>query len=410
MDPISIIIGGGMLFLIAGITGEGLWRKWQARSNGPAEMVYAREDAPPHLQAAAERHDRANGIRRIGRYVSADMLPSARKHTAVAGATGDGKTTTMNSLLVADIATGAQCVVCSTHFTYFHPEDQTIDLRPLRDRFQVAFTGPAIRAMLDAACKLKDARMDLYRAGKPVGHDVCLYFGEWDTSIQRLLGEWASDRLQELLDEGRKTNVWVSFVEVHGAQVKRFGGDSAVRAAFRTRLTGNVDATSWRAFVGSDTPRQAVPQGQWMTDRGAVLVTPPTAEQIAMIAAADLPRHAPLVSPDLLGDDTPAADAILESLLGGVQDGVNALNARSPHSDARSSTSERSAFSPERGRNDTSEALNANADELRKLGKAIALRAQGKTKQEAIEAAFDCKKGAGETWRRASALFDAAQE
>lgn len=312
MDPISIIIGGGMLFLIAGVAGEGLWRKWQTRRAAP-EGVYV-EDAPAPPQAPAAVASGAT--RRIGRYVTADMLPSARKHTAVAGATGDGKTTTMNSLLVADIATGAQCVVCSTHFTYFHPEDQTIDLRPLRDQFQVAFTGPAIRAMLDAACKLKDARMNLYRAGKPVGHDVCLYFGEWDTSIQRLLGEWASDRLQELLDEGRKTNVWVSFVEVHGAQVKRFGGDSAVRAAFRTRLTGNVDATSWRAFVGSDIPKQAVPQGQWMTDRGPVRVDPPTADQIAMIAGANLPRHAPLVSPDLPSDEpTPEADRMLEKLL-----------------------------------------------------------------------------------------------
>jgi hypothetical protein len=313
MDVISLVIGGGMLILIAGVTAEGAWRKFRAmRANGGADGWQV--DAPPLapvVAAAPAQH----GQRRIGRYVTLDMLPNTRKHTAVVGSTGDGKTTTMNSLLVADIASGAQCVVCSTHFTYYHPDDQTIDLRPLTDRFQVAYTGPAIRAALDAACKLKDQRMALYRAGKPVGHDVCLYFGEWDTSIQRLLGQWAADPLQELLDEGRKTNVWVSFVEVHGAQVKRFGGDSAVRAAFRTRLTGNVDATSWRAFVGSDTPQTPQPQGQWMTDRGPVRVEPPTAEQIARVAASTLPHYAPLVSRDVPSDQpTPQADAILSKL------------------------------------------------------------------------------------------------
>lgn len=318
MDPISAVIGIGMLILIGGVSAEGAWRKFRAmRANGGADGW--RVNTPPAPVGAtppAQQHSQ----RRIGRYVTADMLPNARKHTAVVGSTGDGKTTTMNSLLVADIASGAQCVVCSTHFTYYHPDDQTIDLRPLADRFQVAYTAPAIRAALDAACKLKDQRMALYRAGKPVGHDVCLYFGEWDTSIQRLLGQWAADRLQELLDEGRKTNVWVSFVEVHGAQVKRFGGDSAVRAAFRTRLTGNVDATSWRAFVGSATPQTSQPQGQWMTERGPVRVEPPTSEQIARVAAATLPRYAPLVSKDM---PTPDADKLLENLMDRAEKGGN---------------------------------------------------------------------------------------
>ena len=317
MDIATLIVGGAMLILVGGVSAEGLWRKLRSRTataapayeawQAPAEVLEWDSPAPP--QAAGF----TPASRCIGRYVTPDMEPNARKHTAVAGVTGDGKTTTMNSLLVADIAVGAQCVVCSTHFTYYHPDDQRIDLRPLRDAFQVAYTAETIRAVLAAACALKDQRMTLYRAGKPVGHDVCLYFGEWDTSIQRLLGAWATERLQEILDEGRKTNIWVSFVEVHGAQVKRFGGDSALRAAFRTRLTGNVDATSWRAFVGSDIPQQPVPQGQWMTERGPVFVEPPTAAQIAQVAAANLPRYAPL------GDIAPTPDA--DRLLGMLENG-----------------------------------------------------------------------------------------
>lgn len=395
-DPISLVIGGIMLLIIGGISAEGLWRRLRTPATNNGGYSAPQYEAPTPAAPA--------GVSRIGRLRTDDMKPHERQHTAVVGSTGDGKTTTMNSLLVGDIAAGAQCIVCSTHFTYWHPDDQRIDLRPLKDKFQAVHTAQGIRSVLDAACKLKDVRMNLYRAGKPVGHDVCLYLGEWDTSIQRLLGEWATDRLQELLDEGRKTNVWIAFVEVHGAQVKRFGGDSALRAAFRTRLTGNVDSTSWRAFVGSQTPQTKQPRGQWMTDRGAVSVEPPTIEQIERIAAADLPVYAPLMSDAL---PTPDADRLLEKM-NGVQESLNAVNGRSPHSDARSSGSERSAFSPQAAENDASEVLNVNADELRRLTKALALRAQGKSKQEAIETAFECKKGAGEAWRRASTLFDAA--
>jgi hypothetical protein len=223
--------------------------------------------------------------------------PRQRKHTAVAGATGDGKTTTLNTLLVQDIAAGAQCVVCSTHFTYYHPEDQSVDLRPLCDFFEVYYTPEDILKAMVAACALIDARLERYRAGKDVGHDVTLYFGEWDTAIQRTLGDKATERLLHILDEGRKTRVWVGFIEVHGAQVKRFGGDSALRAAFTTRLAGNIDASSWRTFIGDDIPRQPVPRGAWMTPTGLITIQPPSRADIAQVVRTTPPRlFAPIAS------------------------------------------------------------------------------------------------------------------
>jgi hypothetical protein len=220
--------------------------------------------------------------------------PRQRKHTAVAGATGDGKTTTLNTLLVQDIAAGAQCVVCSTHFTYYHPEDQQIDLRPLRDCFEVYYTPDEILKAMTAACALIDQRLDLYRKGQDVGHDITLYFGEWDTAIQRTLGDKATERLLHILDEGRKTRIWVGFIEVHGAQVKRFGGDGALRAAFTTRLAGNIDATSWRALVGDEIPRRPMPRGTWMTPNGQITIQPPS--QADVLRAVQPRRYEPIVS------------------------------------------------------------------------------------------------------------------
>lgn len=55
-----------------------------------------------------------------------------------------------------------------------------------------------------------------------------------------------------------------------------------------------------------------------------------------------------------------------------------------------------------------SERLNANADELQKLGVALGLYHADGRKQHAIEHAFGVTKGAGAGWRRASELFDTA--
>jgi hypothetical protein len=49
-------------------------------------------------------------------------------------------------------------------------------------------------------------------------------------------------------------------------------------------------------------------------------------------------------------------------------------------------------------------------DELRKLARAIEHNARGANKQQALEEAFQVKKGGSASYRRASALFDLAME
>ena|GEM_PF-5498609 len=54
------------------------------------------------------------------------------------------------------------------------------------------------------------------------------------------------------------------------------------------------------------------------------------------------------------------------------------------------------------------DALAPTADELRRLARAITLRASGRSKQERIEEAFAVHKGGSPRWQRAYALFEAA--
>lgn len=49
-------------------------------------------------------------------------------------------------------------------------------------------------------------------------------------------------------------------------------------------------------------------------------------------------------------------------------------------------------------------------DELRRLARAIEHNARGANKQQALEEAFQVKKGGSAGWRRASQLFDLAME
>jgi hypothetical protein len=52
--------------------------------------------------------------------------------------------------------------------------------------------------------------------------------------------------------------------------------------------------------------------------------------------------------------------------------------------------------------------LPANEQELTQLARAITLKAQGATKQGAVEGGFGVKKGGTEGYRRAVELFDLA--
>lgn len=221
-------------------------------------------------------------------YKLQDIETTKRGHTAMAGSTGAGKTTTLNTLLVNDIKRGMHCVVCSTHYTAYHPEDQQIDLRGITHLFEVAYTPEAIRAAIVAAARRIDERLELYRAGKDVGQDTVLFLGEWG-SISRNLGKEADALIQKILDEGRKTKVWL-VVELHSAIVSRFGGDSGLREAFRTRLAHTVDATTWSAFVGKEIERQPVPVGYWMTSNGLIAYDRPAPALLDAMAQTMLPN------------------------------------------------------------------------------------------------------------------------
>jgi hypothetical protein len=218
------------------------------------------------------------------------IAPRDRRHTAIAGKTGDGKTATLNTLLVADVAAEAHCIVCNTHFTAYHPEDQPIDLRPIMHLFEVAYEVPAIQAVLARVIAELGRRMELYRNGQDVGQDIVLYVGEWG-AIKRTLGADAVDQVVKLLDEGRKTRIWL-VVEYHSLLVSRTGGDSALREMYTTVLAGNVDPTTWKFAVGDAIEPAPVALGTWMTDKGLMRVVRPTAEDIAYLA----PRQSCIVS------------------------------------------------------------------------------------------------------------------
>ena len=270
------------------------------------------------------------------------LSPRQRHHTLIAGSTGDGKSTTLYTLLVNDIAHGAHCVVCSTHFTPFHHEDQQIDLRPLEAHFEAYWEHSTIAAALRRAATIIDERMHRYRANQDVGHDIALYIGEWG-NIERVLGKKeASDLLVKIIDEGRKTRVWIGAIELHSLLVSRFGSDSAFREAFNTRLAGNVDDVTWKTVVGRDVPKQRVAVGTWMTDSGLTTVERPSYRTILDLAATPPHSYARLVPPSdsfdllhqLFDDEASAVNGFANSIELVSDTGINAKLASSPSATA----------------------------------------------------------------------------
>lgn len=81
----------------------------------------------------------------------------------------------------------------------------------------------------------------------------------------------------------------------------------------------------------------------------------------------------------------------------------SAVQERSARQGARSGVQDRSSVQPVPG-----EILPNSREELQQLVAAIGHKRDGKTKQEAIERAFNIKKGGSPAWKRASDLFDAA--
>lgn len=109
----------------------------------------------------------------------------------------------------------------------------------------------------------------------------------------------------------------------------------------------------------------------------------------------------------------------LRKLRSAVQKRSTGVNPRSSHQEEESAPVERSVerstavqIAPPAG-TDGHQLVIAGEEyislqDFHRTAKALQLKAAGKTKQQAIEEAFNCRKGAGETWQRAVRLFDLA--
>lgn len=212
----------------------------------------------------------------------ADLPAPIRQHTLIAARPGDGKTATLNTLLVADIAAGHQVIVANPQFAYYHPTDQPIDLRPIRDQFEAVFDYAGIERTLSAVYGLVEGRNALYREGQDVGHAISVIIDEWPSIVSSDYGPACTALVQKLVREARKCNIWLTLAAQDG-QVETLGFRGGVRASFLTRLCGNVDPATWRALCGAAVQRP-VARGQWATEDGIVTVERPTAAMIAALA------------------------------------------------------------------------------------------------------------------------------
>lgn len=220
--------------------------------------------------------------------------PEVRGHTAIGAKPGDGKTQTSIALMVQDIARGAQVYWLNPQYTYYHPDDQPTDLTPIKHLFTVVEDYAQILATLQAAHALGEQRKPLYRAGQNVGHNIVLYLDEWP-AIYAELGDPVSDVLQRILRECRKLNIWIVLC-AQDFLVATTGFSSGVRAAFNTKLVGNVDITTWNTLLGGSVPKQSVTKGTWMTEDGLAEVVRPSNLLIGNMARLTPRPYAPLVS------------------------------------------------------------------------------------------------------------------
>ena len=213
----------------------------------------------------------------------ANLPAETRQHTLLVAIPGDGKTQTLNTMLVADLSRGCQVIVLNPQFTYYHKTDQPIDLRPVEGQFEVIRDEAQMPAALKAIYRIGKDREVLYIAGEDVGHHISVIIDEWPRIKASEYGDACLAWVQKIVREHRKCNVWVTLA-TQDALVETIGFKSGARAAFRTKLaSGNVDEYSWRFVVGS-TPKTPTAQGTWASDSGLVEVTRPTADDIADLA------------------------------------------------------------------------------------------------------------------------------
>lgn len=217
---------------------------------------------------------------------------SRRQHTLIAAAPGDGKTQTLNTLLCADVRAGHQAIVLNPQFTYYHPDDQSIDLRPVKDRFELVRDEAAMPGILKTIYLLGKEREPLYQEGENVGHHISIIIDEWPRIVESDYGPACVELVRKIVREMRKCNIWITLAAQDG-QVETLGFKSGVRASFATRLCGNVDAATWRALIGTGIPQTPVAIGSWATSTGLATVQRPTPADIRALAASNV-AYAPM--------------------------------------------------------------------------------------------------------------------
>lgn len=328
MDTVYLVL----LFLLIPL----LTLVWWLISNAPVShtqgpRVYRRNAnqtyAPPMSEATAGRYTGIDypGSRLSGAGMSVsegqtdtDMLSDfhsidaeTRQHCLIAARTGDGKTQTIISAMVHDIARGCQVVWCSPQLTLYHPKDQRCDLRPLALHFEQVTSYPAILSVLDAAYAIGETRKPLYRAGEDVGHPIVLYFDEWP-AIVATLGKEAVDRMARIVRECRKLNIWV-VIATQDALVETIGFSSGVRSMFATRMAGNVDQTTWRVVMGDGVKKERVERGVWMTDLGTMPWRHADERFIRRLAHLQPHNYSPLATGQVLSIDEKTAQSALNT-------------------------------------------------------------------------------------------------
>ena len=219
-----------------------------------------------------------------------------RKHTALAAISQHGKTTTMLTLAINDLARDAtlQAIFLSTHFTLYHEHDQPIDLRPITNHIEYYYTAVAIQRSLVAVNAEIDQRLARYRSNQDVGYPIAVYIGEHG-ELKEELGVEYLRAVRRIANQGIKCRVYLGCIELHSALVEEMGGGSSFRQKFHTRLAASsVDDKTWAVFT-SDAPRTPTPRGWWMSADGLVEVVRPGPDLIAQIAQRPAPTWRPLV-------------------------------------------------------------------------------------------------------------------
>jgi hypothetical protein len=219
---------------------------------------------------------------------------------------GSGKTFLMNALLVRDIGRGnCQVIVLNPHFTYYHSEDQPIDLRPLQDHFEVHWSYAAIRSALERLVAIVEERKPRYAAGQSVGHDIVVYIDEWPAIAESEVAADCIQLVRKLVREARKYKVFLVLAS-QDALIGTLKLSSGVRVAFPTRVVGTVDKTTWRELAG-DVVQRRFSTEEWLICgplTGVVRVEPPATSTIAQIARLRPPAYPRLLAAPTADDTT----------------------------------------------------------------------------------------------------------